>query len=70
MAPMMIERNKNLQSICDAVDEVNEQFPEGQTLEKPPDTVLLEESGKLESIDLVDHLVTAEENLEETLGIP
>jgi len=69
MAPMVIERNKNLQSICDAVDEVNEQFPEGQTLKKPPDTVLLEESGKLESIDLVDHLVAAEENLEETLGI-
>ena len=69
MAPMVIERNKNLQSICDAVDEVNEQFPEGQTLKKPPDTVLLEESRKLESIDLVAHLVAAEENLEETLGI-
>ena len=66
----MTERDKILKSIYDAVDEVNEQLPEGQTLEKSPNTVLLGESGKLESIDLVNILVATEENVEETFGIP
>ena len=66
----MTERDKILKSIYDAIDEVNEQLPEGQTLEKSPNTVLLGESGKLESIDLVNILVATEENVEETFGIP
>jgi len=70
MEPMMTERDKILKSIYDAVDEVNEQLPEGQTLEKSPDTVLLGESGKLESIDLVNILVATEENVEEAFGVP
>lgn len=70
MESTMTERDKILKSIYDAVDEVNEQLPEGQTLEKSPNTVLLGESGKLESIDLVNILVATEENVEETFGIP
>ena len=66
----MTERDKILKSIYDAVDEVNEQLPEGQALEKSPDTVLLGESGKLESIDLVNILVATEENVEEAFGVP
>ena len=66
----MTERDKILKGIYDAVDEVNEQLPEGQTLEKSPDTVLLGESGKLESIDLVNILVATEENIEEAFGMP
>tara|TARA_B100002003_G_scaffold241297_1_gene262805 strand:+ start:444 stop:764 length:321 start_codon:yes stop_codon:yes gene_type:complete len=70
MEPIMTERDKILKSIYDAVDEVNEQLPEGQALEKSPDTVLLGESGKLESIDLVNILVATEENVEEAFGVP
>ena len=66
----MTERDKILKSIYDAVDEVNEQLPEGQALEKSPDTGLLGESGKLESIDLVNILVATEENVEEAFGVP
>ena len=65
MEPVMTERDKILKSIYNAVDEVNEQLPEGQSLEKSPSTVLLGESGKLESIDLVNILVATEENIEE-----
>ena len=57
-------------SIYDAVDEVNEQLPEDQTLGKSPSTVLLGESGKIESIDLVNILVATEENIEEAFGVP
>ena len=70
MEPIMTERDKILKSIYNAVDEVNEQLPEGQSLEKSPSTVLLGESGKLESIDLVNILVATEENIEEAFGIP
>ena len=66
----MTERDKILKSIYNAVDEVNEQLPEGQSLEKSPNTVLLGESGKLESIDLVNILVATEENIEEAFGVP
>jgi|TARA_B100000959_G_C14891543_1_gene586942 acyl carrier protein len=70
MEPMMTERDKILKSIYEAVDEVNEQLPEDQALEKSPDTVLLGESGKLESIDLVNILVATEENIEEAFDTP
>jgi acyl carrier protein len=70
MEPMMTEKDKILQCIYDAVDEVNGQLPEDQTLEKSLDTVLLGESGKLESIDLVNILVATEENIEEAFDVP
>ena len=66
----MTERDKILQSIYDAIDEVNEQLPEDQILKKSPDTVLLGKTGKLESIDLVNILVATEENVEEAFGVP
>jgi len=66
----MTEREKILNSIYAALDEVNEQLPDDQQLEKSPDTVLLGESGKIESIDLVNILVATEENVEEAFGVP
>ena len=66
----MTQREKILNSIYGALDEVNEQLPDDQQLEKSPDTVLLGESGKIESIDLVNILVATEENVEEAFGVP
>ena len=66
----MTARNKILKGIYVAIDEVNEQLPEDQNLEKSLETVLLGSSGKLESINLVNLLVAIEENIEETFGIP
>ena len=66
----MTARNKILKGIYVAIDEVNEQFPEDQNLEKSLETVLLGSSGKLESVNLVNLLVAIEENIEETFGIP
>tara|TARA_B100000586_G_C19841627_1_gene314838 strand:- start:61 stop:369 length:309 start_codon:yes stop_codon:yes gene_type:complete len=66
----MTARNKILESIYAAIDEVNEQLPEDQNLEKSLETVLLGSSGKLESVNLVNLLVAIEENIEETFGIP
>ena len=66
----MTARNKILKGIYVAIDEINEQLPEDQNLEKSLETVLLGSSGKLESINLVNLLVAIEENIEETFGIP
>ena len=66
----MTARNKILEGIYAAIDEVNEQLPEDQNLEKSLETVLLGSSGKLESVNLVNLLVAIEENIEETFGIP
>ena len=66
----MTVRNKILEDIYAAIDEVNEQLPEDQNLEKSLETVLLGSSGKLESVNLVNLLVAIEENIEETFDIP
>ena len=66
----MTARNKILEGIYAAIDEVNEQLPEDQNLEKSLETVLLGSSGKLESINLVNLLVAIEENIEQTFLIP
>jgi hypothetical protein len=66
----MTQRDKVLKSIYEAVDEVNEQLPEERTLEKSPDTVLLGEAGRLESIELVNILVATESNVEDAFGVP
>ena len=66
----MTARNQILEGIYAAIDEVNEQLPEDQNLEKSLETVLLGSSGKLESVNLVNLLVAIEENIEETFDIP
>jgi acyl carrier protein len=66
----MKEKEKILNCIYKALDEVNEQLPDDQQLEKTPETVLLGKSGKLESIDLVNILVATEDYLEEEFSMP
>ena len=66
----MTQRDKVLKSIYEAVDEVNEQLPEERALEKSPETILLGEAGRLESIELVNILVATESNVEDAFGVP
>jgi hypothetical protein len=49
----MTERNKILEGIYAAIDEINEQLPEDQNIEKSLEMVLLGSSGKLGSINLL-----------------
>ena len=58
-----------LQAIFDAMDEINEQRPEEPQIEKSADTVLFGESGALDSLGLVNLIVTVEQTLEETFGV-
>ena len=66
----MTDKEKVLNCIYRAVDEVNELLPDDKQLEKSPDTILLGKAGKLESIDLVNILVATEGNIEEDFNIP
>lgn len=61
----MANSEKLIQVIFNAIDEINEQLPEEQRLTKTVDTVIFGESGKLDSLGLVNLIVATEEGLEE-----
>lgn len=65
----MIDNDKIIQVIFDAIDELNEQYPEEQGLIKSIDTVLFGDTGTLDSLGLVNLIVTTEQKIEEELGI-
>ena len=66
---MMINNGKIIQSIMDAIDEINERYPEEKRLSKSVDTVLTGESGKLDSLGLVSFVVSVEERIQNDLGV-
>ena len=65
----MIKKEKILQVIFDAIDEINEQFEEEQRLMKSTDTVLFGESGKLDSLGFINLLIAIEQRLEEIFDV-
>jgi D-alanine--poly(phosphoribitol) ligase subunit 2 len=65
----MKNNDKIIQSIMEALDELNEQLPEESRLEKSVDTPLFDTGGKLDSLGLVSLVTTIEQKIEENLGI-
>ena len=60
---------KIIQILFNTVDEMNAQNPSDQQIEKSLDTVLLGPSSKLDSLGLVNFIITAEQNVEEVFEI-
>ena len=60
---------KIIQSIFNAIDEVNLQLDEGIELEKSVQTILFGKSGDLDSNGLVLLIVTVEEKIEDDFGV-
>ena len=60
-----MENEKIIHVIFGAIDEINEQYPEGQRLTKSVDTELFGEKGKLDSLGLVSLIVATEQKIEE-----
>ena len=59
------------QAICliyDAIEEINQTAPLEQALEKSPDTVLVGESGRLDSLGFVNLIAILEENIQSSYG--
>ena len=65
----MINNEKIILAIFDAIDEINEQFHKEQKLPKSTDTVLFGETGKLDSLGLVNLIVATEQRVEEIFNI-
>lgn len=65
----MSKHERVQQAVYRAIDEVNGQLPVDRRLDKAPDTVLIGDSGKLDSTALVSLLVALEQELDDEFGI-
>ena len=65
----MSEKDRIIQVVYQAVDEVNELFPEDQWLKKKPDTPLYAKGGGLDSLSLVRLIIETEQKIEEEFGV-
>jgi acyl carrier protein len=65
----MDKREKVLQAIYGAVDELNDTLPAERKLAKTPETVLFGKGGKLDSLGLVNLIVATEQRIEEAFGV-
>jgi len=53
-----------------AIDVVNQQLPAARRLNKSPDTVIVGPSGSLDSLGIVNFVITLEEKTSEAIGRP
>lgn len=61
-------KEKIIELIYQTIDELNEQDEQEQKLEKSLNTVLLGKGSKLDSLGLVNLIVSVEQNIIDTLG--
>jgi acyl carrier protein len=64
----MVPQETILRTIYDAIDEINASFPDERQVTKSPDTILFGKSGQLDSLGLVNLVVTVESMLESETG--
>ena len=62
-------RDEIIKVIYDAVEELNQQLPENNKLEKSLDQELYGMNGELDSLGLVNLVVATEQNVEESLDV-
>ena len=65
----MIEREAVTQIIFNAIDEINEQRSDDKKLEKSLDIAIYGQSGALDSLSLVNFIVSIEDKLIETFDV-
>ncbi len=65
----MINNDKIVLVVMEAIDELNGQLPKEDKLEKSVDTALFGDGGKLDSLGLVSLVTTVEQKIEENFGI-
>ena len=63
-------KEKVSQSIFKAIDELNEQLPPEQNLEKSIETRIIGKGGKLDSVGLVNLIVAVEQMIEDEFEVP
>ncbi len=65
----MKNNEKVIQVVMEAIDELNEQLPKEEKIEKSGDTVLLGSKGNLDSLRLISLVTTVEQKIEQKFGI-
>ncbi len=63
----MTKKDKVLEIVYEAVEELNEQLPKKRRLEKKEDQALFGEAGKLDSLNLVNLIVNIEALIDEEM---
>ena len=66
---MGLSKEKILQTVFGAVDEVNEMLAEEERLEKLPDTLLVGDEGSLDSLGLINFIVAVEGRVRKDFGL-
>jgi acyl carrier protein len=69
MIDSIVERQVVLKTIFATIDEINEIQPEDQKLDKLPETHLFGQKGKLDSLGLVNFIVSLEQRIAEEFGV-
>lgn len=65
----MIQTSRVTHAIFKAIDELNEELPSEEKLNKSEATILYGQVGALDSLALVNLIVAAEEHIEEEFGV-
>jgi hypothetical protein len=65
-----MQREQALQLVYDAIDVVNRQLPASRRLVKSGETIILGPSGSLDSLGIVNFVITLEERANAVLGTP
>jgi acyl carrier protein len=65
----MTNNEKVRQAVTEAIDELNQQLPKEEKIEKSAGTVLFGSGGNLDSLRLVSLVTTVEQKIEEKFGI-
>ena len=65
-----MEREQALRILYETIDVVNQQLPPARRLRKAPETVIVGVAGVLDSLGIVNFIVTLEEKAGEVLGVP
>ena len=62
--------DRALRAVYSSIDDVNLTLPPEGRLGKSPETALFGEDGRLDSVGLINFVITAEQKLQETFGVP
>ena len=65
-----MERDQAFRLVCEAIDVVNHQLPVSKRLQKAPQTVITGGGGSLDSLGLINFVITLEEKTSDAIGVP
>jgi hypothetical protein len=65
-----MDRDEALRLVYDAIDVVNRQLPSSRRLAKSPETIIVGPSGSLDSLGVINFVITLEERASRVLNSP